>query len=123
MQEWLHKIDLIPDSSGRYLFGSYESGNDHSLLHYEFYWREVWHLIGGILAGSILFPITYFSTSIKVLPVLVPTLLVLVLIGLKEFLGDASEQPDGWDFKNIVDTAMWTAGTALSTVLLYKGIH
>jgi len=38
---------------------------------------------------------------------------------LSRFLGDASEQENGWDFKNVVDTAAWTAGTMAISLGIY----
>ena len=92
--------------------GPYDGSQDHNLSSFVFYWREIFHLVGGMVVGLVflpgqLLPINHLYPASFVVGVLT------IIMALKEFLGDASEQPNGWDFKNIVDFVVWGAGCAL----------
>lgn len=99
--------------------GVYDGSQDHNLANFVFYWRELFHIAGGIFVG--IFFLFLFELPIpKLAALLFPILLISISMTLKEFLGDASEQSNGWDFKNVVDASMWTLGTTLVSVPAYQ---
>lgn len=120
-ESFFHLLDSIPELAWNRVLspvlGGYDGLKDHNPLSFVFYWREIWHLLGGILIGVLSSPLFLF------LPVLIaaslPVFAVAILIGAKEFVMDASEQPNGWDFKNVLDTLMWTSGAALISFTCY----
>lgn len=125
LYELIHSINELPDNTwNKYLsglLGPYDGAQDHNILSFVFYWREMFHFAGGVAIG-ILSSFLLVLPMPKFLALALPVLAVAIGFGLKEFLGDASEQVNGWDFKNVFDTAMWTLGTAMVSLLMYKGL-
>jgi len=119
--ELLHIINRSPNNTwNKYLsrfFGPYDGSKDHDITSLVFYWRELFHFLGGVIVGLILLPLFLFLPNL--IAALLPIAGTGIVIGLKEFLGDAPEQENGWDFKNVVDTAAWTAGTMAISLGIY----
>jgi hypothetical protein len=106
-------VNEFPNRIWNLLFGNYNESKDHSIDQPEFWWRELFHLLGGQIIGLLSIPILSWIFHSRIIASLIATACVGIVIGLKEFVGDASEQDGGWDFKNVVDTIFWILGTAI----------
>lgn len=84
--------------------GNYLASEDHNMGSGVFYWRELFHVIGGFAAFAAL---AFVS----------PIVFIVALVAYKEFILDASEQPNGIDLKNVVDVIAWGAGAYLADFL------
>ena len=98
-------FDRMPDMSYP---GIYDPSQDHNWKHPVFWWRELWHMIGGIL-----FALPFFIWC----PWYIPTAGVCAFAFYKEFSEDVKDQGGKPDFKNYVDGVVWTLGAFLISFL------
>lgn len=118
----LYKLNSFPSTAWDFLLsgslGAYDGVKDHDITSFVFYWRELWHLAGGLLVSFLALPLFLLPIP-RLLAAILPILGVAIVIGYKEFLIEAYEQANGWDFKNVVDTVVWTSGAAVVSLGAY----
>jgi uncharacterized membrane protein YfcA len=114
-------LTTIPDQAWNLLLskflGPYDWTKDHDITSLVFYWRELWHLIGGLVIGLAIGYLLLGHIP-KILVRSIPVALVFSIIFYKEFFIEVPLQKDGWDFKNVVDVITWTSGTTLGVSIL-----
>lgn len=108
IEQILFFINRIPDNTYP---GVYLKERENDFLSGEYWWRELWHFLGGaLLTGPFI-----WSDFSKYIP-----LIVLGLVSAKEFLLDLKEQEDGFHWKNLIDVLAWVSGSL--AVVLIRGI-
>jgi len=95
--------------------GVYDANQDHNILSPIFWWRQLFHLIGGALICLIGSLVLKGKEAF-----IISALLVFTMMIIKECLFDAKEQVNGFDFKNFMDSLIWTMGYSLVGYLLIK---
>lgn len=117
-EELLDFVNQLPNKSwDRFLsgfFGPYDGAKDHDLTHLVFYWRELFHLLGGAVLG--IFSLPFLALFTPKFMVIATFSVVSMTMLIKELVFDASEQVNGWDFKNFVDAMVWGVGASLPHV-------
>lgn len=101
IEQILFFINRIPDNTYP---GVYLKERENDFLSGEYWWREMWHFLGGALLSV---PLVW-SDFVKYMP-----FIVMALATLKELLLDLHEQEDGIHWKNIIDILAWTLGSIL----------
>lgn len=107
----LHFINTVPNNTYP---GVYDSSKDHDMLDLVFWWREMWHFLGGCLLGSL------FAFLLPPLSIFVAIYLALFL---KELIDDVPDQEGHIDFKNFLDPLFWALGAGMSAFLLPHLFH
>lgn len=106
---WLRTFVYHMNNLPNFLYpGNYNSVEDHNVFSLIFWWRQFFHFIGGLFLGF-LFSWIYLL-NYKVLLLLLSTAFIFICMFLKEFFLDSKEQPQGFDFKNLVDAIIWSFG-------------
>lgn len=92
-------LDNLPNLA--YPFGELDETKDSDPKSFVFWWRELFHFLGGCLLALPFAWWTYGWLSVGV---------VFVLIGLKEIFIDVPDSGKSFGFKNVADTLAWGLG-------------
>ena len=113
----IDRLKYVPDFFWNLLLkpwlGKYDWTKDHDLTSLVFYWRELFHLIGGVLLGWGLKLVLQFFIP-QIWANVLACCIVALALSYKELVKEAASQPQGIDFKNVVDSIVWSLGAVLA---------